>query len=340
MSNRASRRDRYNINRAAFMADQQANQPAPAPQPAAQQVQPQQGAIDPQMQMLITAMSHAFAQIPAFQQPAPVPAPVPVSAPTQIIQQLPTNAVKVPTFYGTVPDPVDAKAKVRCSPAAVTSCLTRLDVFFDTYSRLYPTDDMKLNAIVGCFPPNSTAQQWYDSDGGRRSMTTYVEFKRKFESRFGATAADVAKYQRDFFHVQQGRNESVGSFYTRYLQLLSEMTAIGKPVDSVTQIARFVDGLLPALRTNVSRIHRHNPTMTLDDVASEAEMEEKATPSPKPPVMPSVRGIQTKPKPKHCWFCKGDKGKNHVADNCPEIAKRKANGTWVDRPRKGAGGHS
>jgi hypothetical protein len=43
---------------------------------------------------------------------------------------------------------------------------------------------------------------------------------------------------------------------------------------------------------------------------------------------------------KRWWYCKGDKGKNHVAENCPAIAKRKAEGEWVDRPRNGAGGRS
>jgi hypothetical protein len=212
-------------------------------------------------------MSQAFSQSPAFQQPAAA------SAAPQVIQQSPTNAVKLPTFHGTVPDPNDPKAELRSSPASVTSCLTRLDVFFATYSRLYPNGSMKLNAIVGCFPVNSAAQQWYDSDNGRASLTTYDEFKSKFESRFGANAADVAKYQHDFFHLRQGRKESVGSFYTRFLQLIAEMAAIDKPVSTEDQIAKFIDGLVPHLRKDVSRIHRQRPDMTLDDVASEAEIE-------------------------------------------------------------------
>jgi hypothetical protein len=203
---------------------------------------------------------------------------------------------------------------------------------------------MKLNAIVGCFPLNSAAQQWYDSSSGRTSMLDYADFKRKFTARFGATSADEAKYQHDFFHVRQSRKESVGSYYTRYLQLLAEMAAIQKPVDSATQISRFIDGLVQPIRVEVSRIHCRSPTMKLDDVVSEAEMEEQAHPQSKPPAMPSVNGLQGKtpsgkqvPKRPRCYYCKGDKGKTRTAENCPEIAKRKANGTWVDRPRNRAG---
>ena len=135
------------------------------------------------------------------------------------------------------------------------------------------------------------------------------------------------------------RKESVGAYYVRYLRLLSEMAA-NKPVDSATQIAKFVDGLQPGLRAEISRIHRRAPTMTLDDISSEAEKEERANPPKTTPVQ--VNGIETNNhKPvKRSFFCRGDKGKTHTAENCPEIAKRKANGTWQDRPRKQAGRRS
>jgi hypothetical protein len=339
MSDRAERRQRYNQSRKRAMAD---------PSHQGQDGPRQPGAIDPQLQLLIQAFSQAFSQIPAFQQPPvpPVAAPAPAVTTTQIIQQLPNNVIKLPTFYGTVVDASDPKSRTRCSPASVISCISRMDAFFDTYAQSYPTEDNKLNAIISCFPPNSAAQSWYESDQGKRSFATYAQFKLAFAQRFGPNAADEAKFQQDFFHVKQQRNESVGSFYTRYLQLLAEMKAINRPVDVDSQVAKFIDGLLPHLRTEVSRIHRRTPRMTLDAVMSEAEMEEKNTFPSKPAHMhvpPAVQGFQFRPNGdkskkkfhrRKCFYCKDEK---HLAKDCPEIAKKKANGTWVDRSRKEAG---
>ena len=145
MLDRTARLEQYRAHRIAAMANQ------------AQQ----QGVIDLQMWLVVDAMSQAFAQFPAFQQPAAAAAAAP-----QIIQQLPTNAVKLPVFHGTVADPTstDAKAKIKSSPASVTSCLSRLDIFFETYDHLYPTNALKLNVFVGCFPSGSTAQEWYERE--------------------------------------------------------------------------------------------------------------------------------------------------------------------------------
>lgn len=65
MSDRTARLEQYRAQRIAAMAGQP----------------PQPGAIDPQMQLIVDAMSQAFAQLPAFQQPAAAAAAAP-----QIIQ--------------------------------------------------------------------------------------------------------------------------------------------------------------------------------------------------------------------------------------------------------------
>jgi Retrotransposon gag protein len=322
------------------MADQQQQQ-QPAPQ---QQQAPaaQPGAIDPQMQLLINSFAGALANLPVFQPPAPqVAGHAPTVGAQPVIQQLPNNVIKLPTFHGTVPDSSDSKHKIRSSPASVVSTLSRMDAYFETYAHSYPTDDLKLNALISCFPPNSAAQFWYESDLGRSAFRTYDEFKIAFERRFGATAADKAKYRQDFFRIRQNKNEAATLFGTRYLQLLAEMKAIGEPIDSTTQVARYIDGLWPSLRTIVNRIHRGRPNMTLDEVMGEAEMEEKANPAVKPQhVGPSVQGLQHQTgKPpaknrKQCFYCRA---LDHLMRDCPEVAKKKANGTWKDQPRKGPG---
>jgi hypothetical protein len=74
----------------------------------------------PKMQTLIGAFVHAVGTVPAFQQPAAPANPPPVAS---VSHQFPANAITLPTFHGTVQEPVDSKRKVKCSPASVVSCL-------------------------------------------------------------------------------------------------------------------------------------------------------------------------------------------------------------------------
>ena len=52
-----------------------------------------------------------------------------------------------------------------------------------------------------------------------------------------------------------------------------------------------MDGLLPPLSKEVHRILRRTPNISLVDVVSEAEMEEKANPPSKPAPGPQLNGI-------------------------------------------------
>jgi hypothetical protein len=150
-----------------------------------------------------------------------------------------------------------------------------LDAFFETYSQTYNTDTLNLNALIACFPPDWQAHFWYESDNGKRSFTTYDEFKSAFQARFGHNAADEARYQEVFLHFKQERNETANSYYTRYLQLLSEMAAMGKPVKPAKwQITKFIDGMRDELKRKVRRIYRPAPNFSLEYVMSDAEMEE------------------------------------------------------------------
>jgi hypothetical protein len=192
ISDRADRRQRYNQSRERAMADP----------PHQGQGGPQQpGAIDPHLQLLIQAFSQAFSPIPAPQQPyvPPGAAPAPAVTTTQIVQQLPSNVIKLPIVYGTVVDASDPKSRIRCSPASVISCISRMDAFFDTYAQSYPTEDNKLNAIISCFPPNSAAQSWYESDQGKRSFATYAQLKLAFAQRFGPECRGGSQVSARFF---------------------------------------------------------------------------------------------------------------------------------------------
>jgi hypothetical protein len=84
MSERELRRLRYTRLREVAMSGQQ-HQNVP-------------GATDPQVQMLVTAFAAALAQVPALQQPQQ-PAQASASVTPAVAPQLPTNVIKLPTFY-------------------------------------------------------------------------------------------------------------------------------------------------------------------------------------------------------------------------------------------------
>jgi hypothetical protein len=126
------------------------------------------------------------------------------------------------------------------------------------------------------------------------------------------------------------------------------MAAIGKPVQPENwQITKFIDGMRDDLKREVSRIYRRSPKLSLEDVMSEAEMEEPSLKSKPTSITPQVQGLQTNPPQRHgqskrnnnqkapvCFFCKS---RGHVMKDCPKVAKKRAAGQWEDRSRNGAG---
>jgi hypothetical protein len=160
-----------------------------------------------------------------------------------VVSQFPNNAMKPPTFYGTSVDPNDSSKKMKSSPAAVISTLSRMVPFSRrTVMRGVLSDELKLIALIQCFPPSSAAQFWYESDGGKSSFATYQEFRQAFLERFGPNKVDEAKYYNDFLHVSMSPKESVASYCARFVQLLAEMKAIGKPVEDHWQLTKNIDG--------------------------------------------------------------------------------------------------
>lgn len=362
MSNRVVRAERYHDTRALAnrLAHDRAAEAAATmvgSEHSHSEAEPDEpGDVDPQFQMMMNAFTAALAQVPAFQappvvQPAAVPpqaVPPPAGNVAPVIQYLPNNTIKLPLFTGTIPDPKDptnSKKKIKCSPASVVSALARMDAFFEAYQHSYPTDTLKLIALLGCFPTFSAAAYWYEGDSGKEAFGSYTDFKVSFLAHFGASKADVLKYDHDFLHFKMHPSDSVSSYYTSYLQLLAEMKAVGKPVQSQWQITKFVDGLVPRLYIEVNRIFRRYPEFTLEDLMNEAEMEEKTFKPPTIPkptgITPQLKGFQGKGKynnkPKQRFACFWCKTNEHTHTSCPKIAAKRADGTWEDRPRDGAG---
>jgi hypothetical protein len=112
------------------------------------------------------------------------------------------------------------------------------------------------------------------------------------------------------------------------------LKAVSKPVEAHWQKSKFLNGLKPALKREVTRVYNRNLQFTLEQLFTEALTEESHL-RPGPSNKPEYKGIDgPKPQQKKCWFCRAI---GHTGDNCPKIAARKAKGTWEDRPPRGGG---
>jgi hypothetical protein len=245
---------------------------------------------------------------------------------------LPANTIKLPVFKGTMPDPrsTDRIAEVSASPALVTSTLQRMDAFFDAYAHSFPTERLKLSALISCFPPGSPAAAWYESDDGMPSFATYADFKIAFESHFGPTEIDKQRYDEQLKTFTQKESETVVAYYTRFKQLCAELKAVGKPVQLHWQKTTFVLGLREKLKREVSRTFGRNSSLSLEQLYSEAEMEESLL----KPVIPSVRSVNGENQGntrRTCFFCRSEE---HLGKDCPKIAAKKRNGTWIVKSAK------
>lgn len=264
---------------------------------------------------------------PAAAQPA---VQAPAGAP--ILQTLPSNAIKVPQFKGTMPDPKrkDKTVEIRASPALVSSTLQRMTAFFNAYSHQYTSESLKLSSLMSCFPPGSPAAAWYESEEGMDSFESFEDFSEAFMEHFGPTEADKQRYDEQLLRFRQSEDESVVQYYTRFKNLCAELKAVDKPVQLHWQKTTFVNGLRDRIKREVSRVYIRDTSLTMEQLFTEAETEETV----QRPMRPFFRQLQTKGK-RSCFFCQS---KEHEGKNCPKIAKKKANGTWKEKPPTGRGG--
>jgi hypothetical protein len=87
------------------------------------------------------------------------------------------------------------------------------------------------------------------------------------------------------------------------------------------------------LKREVSRTFGRNSSLSLEQLYSEAEMEESLL----KPVLPSVRGVNGRNQSttrSACFFCRS---KEHLGKDCRKVAARKRNGTRVEKPPKQGG---
>jgi hypothetical protein len=248
------------------------------------------------------------ALVALFQTMMPAPAPAPAPAPFAN-QALPNNAIKLPTFRGESADDKDPLPE----PADVVSFIKRVDAFSHAYQHTYTTEDLKLDALLSCFPPGSPAAKWYDSADGRSSFASYADFSTAFWSVYGPTDADKLRYEERFQNFRQLDTSTVRTYYSRFLHMLSNMEACGVPVQLHQARSKFVNGLRPVLKREVYRQRGRQPNMPLEDLLHEAVNEERVH---KPLPKPSLRGMNGQPQ-KKCFFCKE---KGHDGKDCPKIA--------------------
>jgi hypothetical protein len=319
--------------RRAAMSFQPPEDPAEIP-PAAPQQQPGDPTLEAGAQALQNLPVNAIvALFQSMNFPSVAPAAV---APTPAFsgQVLPNNAIRLPTFKGVSSDEKEPLPE----PADVIAFMKRTDAYFHAYQHTYTTEDLKLDAILSCFPPGCHAAKWYDSADGRASFASYEDFKIAFWSMYGPTEADRQRYDDKFQNFRQLESSPVRAYYSRFLHVLANMEAIGSPVQMHHACSKFVHGLRPVLKKEVTRQRARNPKMSLEDILHEAENEErinKPTLVPKPALraMNAHDGAKKK-KIWKCFFCRSDE---HHHTNCKKIARRKAAGTWEDRPYRAGG---
>lgn len=171
------------------------------------------------------------------------------------------------------------------------------------------------------------------------------EFRVAFKRKYGFDERDAHYLLEKFTNFKQREGDSVVAYHTNFTQMVTEMTLLLQAHDvpsEATQRARFINGLKLDIKSLVMRTVSRHPGLSLYDVMQEALMEERQLPR-KTRVRPTInamdgrgagrghgRGRGKRTGELSCGFCGSTE---HTWDHCPKIAKRKAAGTWEDRPK-------
>lgn len=182
-----------------------------------------------------------------------------------------------------------------------------------------------------CFPLGSHSAIWFQTHSS--SFVTWKQFTTAFAQHFGASASDLVAVQSQWTRAIQRPSDSVQHFYSHLLKLQSQLLALGHDVSEQEVILRFETGLLPHLRIKVSE-RRVDPVYTADihalfAYASVVERNHKSQLQSQLKLRAFDERRGKKPADsKWCFYCKS---KNHNADDCRIIAKKKEAGTWKDK---------
>lgn len=166
------------------------------------------------------------------------------------------------------------------------------------------------------------------------TFVDYEHFVSEFKGRFESCGADIVTLEERFLNARQRSTDTVSAFYTYLLKLQSQINSLGGNITQSQLFSRFLYGLQPTLLDKVRpHVMVWKPAdKTVNNLKSLAESF-AVKPKPAGPDLCLVDPRRKRSTFKSsCWFCRS---KEHVADDCPKIAARKAAGTWEERPFKG-----
>lgn len=236
----------------------------------------------------------------------------------------PKEAFAVPKFKGD-----------HSSQNLIRSFLKKLALYFDAVPYFNGHDSWprrRVTLLLSVFPDNSPAAVWFEQVYA--SINSYDQFEAAFRDRFETGGVDVLALQEKWHNAKQ--TDSVDSFYAYLQNLQCQINAIEGPViDSVHFFNTFLYGLRPAI---LDTIRPHLATWTPAQRTPNnlrvlaVGYAGKSKPGPNLNLVDTPK-LRNKPDAPKCPFCKKE---GHIWDTCPRIALLKAQGKWVERPRKAA----
>ena len=181
--------------------------------------------------------------------------------------------------------------------------------------------------LYACFRPNTPAGVWF-----AKVVNTFdnlAEFETAFRARFKLSKAEVTRVTTELQDYRQLPTESVSAYYTKLTSMYDDLELLDITHNEQQRFAKFLSGLDPMVRTQCATAMEAIPDCTLEKLLSvamnvEASMRDGRG-RPGRPSGPALNAMQVQNR---CNYCKQT---GHVWDDCPKIAKKKENGTWVER---------
>ena len=254
---------------------------------------------------------------PLFRGTAPRPSASP--APSHLHSLLPKDALKFGTFRGHPSD-----------KSSAADFLFRAETVLEFFPDVPGPSKIKL--LLASFPSDSPAGAWYVSE--YRKFHTFDAFKAAFLSRFGVSRSERLLLRQQFERFRQRDSDSVTTYYTAFLNLVTQIKLNGHEYDELDLIAKFVGGLKARLHSDViSEQLRADREFSLAEIAKIAENCERSARSTSnrntnsnahdtPSAKPQLNAFQQK------QWCVFHKTSSHSTDNCQKVKALKKAGKW------------